>query len=750
MMPPPPPPPPPVVAAQQDVRVGGEMAKGEVAEPVAPKWAPVREFPVPSYPADYDGPRTDFRETVFFAPSVRTNERGEATVSFPLSDAVTSFRATVEGVGDSGVVGRGDSLVASKLPVSLAAKLPLELTAGDVVELPISLTNATRKGMSARIDAHFGTALKVTAGEVKSTVTLEPGATKTVYYGLRVDGDLRDSHAGDLSLAAEAAQLRDSVERVVRLVPPGLPRELSRSGNVDGTTATVETFDLPEAVPGSLEATVSLFPSPAVALVAGTEAMLAEPSGCFEQASSTNYPNVMVVSYLASQKGKAPLELADRSKGLLDRGYKKLSSYETKSRGYEWFGADPGHEALTAYGLLQFSDMARVFPVEADMMDRTRAWLKTRRDGKGGYKKNEKALDSFGRASDEVTNAYVTYALAETGDKDISAELGTMRGYAKSTKDPYVMALATGALVDAEPAADGTKSAVARLISMEGADGKFGGAGHSITRSGGIALDIESTALAAFTLMKAGGEGIGPAKKALGWISKQRAGGGNFGSTQATVLALKALTRGAELAGGTEEGVVKIRINGGDVHELAVKPDGAGRIELTGFERELKAGTNSVEIVGGAGGVKVPYTVSLRYRTKSPVTSTKSPLSLAVAGPATTKAGEAIKVEATITNTTANGLPMVIARIGIPGGLTFQTWQLDELKEKKIVDFYETREREVIVYFRSMKPKEKRVVDLRLLAAVPGSFTAPVSQAYLYYTDEHRTFQAPLTMTVSR
>ena len=109
-----------------------------------------------------------------------------------------------------------------------------------------------------------------------------------------------------------------------------------------------------------------------------------------------------------------------------------------------------------------------------------------------------------------------------------------------------------------------------------------------------------------------------------------------------------------------------------------------------------------------------------------------------------------MRVKVDVENVTAKGIPMVIARVGIPGGLTFQTWQLDELKSKGLVDFYETREREVIVYFRSMGPQAHKRFDLDLLASVPGSYTAPASQAYLYYTDEHRRFAEPLHVDVTR
>jgi hypothetical protein len=35
----------------------------------------------------------------------------------------------------------------------------------------------------------------------------------------------------------------------------------------------------------------------------------------------------------------------------LKDGYTRLLGFEASSKGYEWFGESPGHEALTAYGL---------------------------------------------------------------------------------------------------------------------------------------------------------------------------------------------------------------------------------------------------------------------------------------------------------------------------------------------------------------------------------------------------------------
>jgi len=66
-----------------------------------------------------------------------------------------------------------------------------------------------------------------------------------------------------------------------------------------------------------------------------------------------------------------------------------------------------------------------------------------------------------------------------------------------------------------------------------------------------------------------------------------------------------------------------------------------------------------------------------------------------------------------------------------------------------VIDFYETRPREVIVYFRSLGPGAVREIPLELMATVPGTFTSPASRAYLYYTNERKHWVAPSTVTIA-
>ena len=84
----------------------------------------------------------------------------------------------------------------------------------------------------------------------------------------------------------------------------------------------------------------------------------------------------------------------------LARGYKLLITYKTKvDRAFEWFGSDPAHCELTAYGINQFIELNE----ETDLVDENiiieaSNWLLSTRDGSGSFVRNPLALDSFGRA----------------------------------------------------------------------------------------------------------------------------------------------------------------------------------------------------------------------------------------------------------------------------------------------------------------------------------------------------------------
>ena len=59
----------------------------------------------------------------------------------------------------------------------------------------------------------------------------------------------------------------------------------------------------------------------------------------------------------------------------LNVGYQRLLTFERPGGGFDWWGSGEPLVWLSAYGLQEFNDMAKVYPIDRGVIDRTQAWL---------------------------------------------------------------------------------------------------------------------------------------------------------------------------------------------------------------------------------------------------------------------------------------------------------------------------------------------------------------------------------------
>ncbi|HJT32863.1 MAG TPA: MG2 domain-containing protein [Pirellulales bacterium] len=741
---------------------GADLAKKRPFVPM-----PVRQY-AHVHRAGPPGVRSDFAETLFWNPLLIADAQGQATLEFELSDAVTTFRVSADAHGE-GRLGSGGGEIVSRIPFNLSPKLPLEVNAGDRIELPVAVANDTAAELPVTLELSLGavvdrrenttaegsgfrvqgsainagptTPLRLDGGATRE-LTVPAGGRRREHFTLDVTGQNGEAV---IALRGQAGTLADAVERRLRIVPPGFPVNLSYGGKITGEQEVSVT--LPDDwVPGSLEVTLAAYPSSLADIQKGLEGILQEPNGCFEQASSSNYPNVLTLGYLEEHRIADP-QVTRRARELLKSGYGKLTGYECTDRGYEWFGGNPGHEALTAYGLLEFRDMARVYDVDRAMLDRTAAWLRSRRDGRGGFLRNDRALDSFGGAPADITDAYIVWALAESGEKDLDAELSHVQKLAADSDDAYLVALAAAGSLAAGRDDDG-RPLLKKLAKLQADDGHLTGKNGSITRSGGLSLEIETTALAALAWLRAG-DFARPAERAVDWIVSHRQSQGGFGSTQATILALKALIAHAKTHRAAVTGGELIVKRGDDV--IGRRQFTAGEhnaIEVAGLAAQLTPGENQLKI-SLSGDNQMPYGLDVSYRVRRPPSDADCAVRLSTElAAAEVDAGQTVALKAKLENTREEGQPMTIAILGLPAGLEPRKEQLDELKDAGRLDYYELRAREVICYWRSLTPRQTVDLSLDLVAEIPGRYIGPASRAYLYYTAEKKSWTEPLAVTI--
>jgi hypothetical protein len=277
-----------------------------------------------------------------------------------------------------------------------------------------------------------------------------------------------------------------------------------------------------------------------------------------------------------------------------------------------------------------------------------------------------------------------------------------------------------------------------KLVAKQNKDGAVDGGTASIVGSGGEALAIETTSLAALAWLRDANY-AGSVEKCMKFLADS-CKAGRYGSTQSTILALRAIvTYDKQRARPKAPGKVRVFVDGQGVGDwLPFDQATQGAIKLPDISELLTKGEHKIEVKMQDGG-EMPYSVAVNYNALTPATSKECKLDLAVKlANADIVEGGATEANVTVTNKAKEVVPTPVAIIGLPGGLEVRHDQLKELVKKGTIDAYEVLGREVVLYWRTLAAEAKVDVPLSLIAAVPGTYTGPASRAYLYYTDEHK------------
>lgn len=718
--------------------------------------------------------RSDFTETVYWHPVIVMPEDGMAKVNFQLSDSITTYQVLVAGHTLDGRIGATVKTIEARKPFTVDPKLPLEVTITDLIDVPVQVVNDsdTNRSISFTLNPNLlkvdGGSIKTVEGLIKDSIILNANEKGRKLFRLQ------PAKTGDATLIvngnSEPMAEPDQIGRVMKVVPEGFPGVQATSDMLE-TRARVNLPLPKDYVKNTLKVKLEVYPTSMADLVKGLEGLLGEPNGCFEQTSTTNYPNTLILEYMQQANAVNP-EITKRAKELLDRGYAKLVGYECPDtplklkQGFEWFGnPDMAHEALTAYGLLQFKDMAKVHQVDPKLIQRTQAFLMSRRDGKGGFKRNAQALDTFGAAPKHTTDAYITWALIESDleDKeklDLKTEIAALKAQALTkdsveAKDSYFLALVASILFSRDDRETAVKL-MQELQARQTKEGNVSGAAASITSSRGRDLDIEATAIAVLGWIRTKDVSLAAGtKKATKWITQQRGGGGGFGSTQSTIMSLKALIAEARAnAHPAESGELALSIAGKRIgtKKYTDKDIETITLEIDNPETLFAPGSNHEVLVENTGKTPYPFTLSATYTALTPVSGDKCEIQLATKlSTNSAKEGDTVPMSVRVQNLKDIGQGMTVAIIGLPAGMKVPTdmKQLTDLREKKSISYFEIRGRELILYWRNMAPKQEVNLSIDLVCDHPGEYRGPASRAYLYYSADHKRWIEPMTIKIS-
>jgi len=724
--------------------------------------------------------RQYFPETLLWLPEAVTDGGGTLKLDVPAADSITTWRVTALASSQDGRLGSANAPLRVFQDFFIDLDLPQSLTVGDEVAIPVGVFNYLPEQQSVRLELEQADWFEM-LGDASQTIQIGSNDISVAYFRIHA----LKFGSQPFKVTAYGSKMSDAILKPVNVFPDGKPIQFSSSDRLQAGTPVQQNVSIPnDAIAGTQNLVVKIYPGVVSQVIEGLDSILRMPNGCFEQTSSTTYPNLLVMDYLKTT-GKTSPEVQLKAEQYINLGYQRLITFEVGSTGgFSLFGEAPADRMLTAYGLQEFSDMSRVHDVDPVLIQRAAEWLLSQQTADGSWE-NDRGLvheNTWQNLENDrlPVTAYIVWSLEEAGyGKDARTLKGLqyIREFRSQAKDAYVAALVANALVAADvkasnspnPALDeSTKAILDQLAEMAVRDGDGVYWQSNIATfmgAEGEVGSIETTAMAAYAFLRSGSH-IDLANAALTYLIRQKDSSGTWQTTQATVLSLKALIMSVRAGAEKVNATVKVTLNGGQERKVNVTPENFDVVQLVSFS-DVNVGRNnqvemSVEGEGNlmyqvSGGFYLPWDKLASYPDLSPA---EDLVKIDVAYDRTELAvNDTVNVNVTITLNKAGGrAESAMVDLGLPPGFTVQTEDLDALIEKfkdtpkdyayPTIKRYELTGRQALLYLQNLSDGMPLRFSYHLRARFPLKAQAPASSAYDYYNPSVSGEAQPLVITV--
>ncbi len=720
--------------------------------------------------------RQYFPETMLWLPDAVTDGQGSLSLEIPIADSITTWRMTVLASSQDGRIGATSAGLRVFQDFFVDLDLPVALTVDDEISVPVGVFNYLTEAQTVRLELEQGEWFELLDEPVKE-IEIAANDITVVYFRIRA----LDFGQQVFKVTAWGSRMSDAIQKEVRVHPNGKQVNLSLSDRLEANQPVSQTVFLPaEAIPGTQKLLVKIYPGLLSQVVEGLDSILRMPNGCFEQTSSTTYPNVLVLDYLRATNQVAP-EAEMKAEEYINLGYQRLTTFEVAGGGFSLFGDAPADRMLTAYGLQEFSDMAAVYDVDPNFIARAAHWLLDQQASDGSWENDrglvhESTWSSLGDDRLPVT-AYITWSLIDAGFYDegnTQKGLEYIRERQSQAEDAYVLALVANALVagdlrEGQGLSAPTEAALDRLAGMAQVDGSSASWQSGVATfmgSQGKTNSIETTALAALAFLRSGTH-ADQANAALTGLIREKDSFGTWYSTQATVLTLKAMIESARAGAEDVDASVTLTLNGGQTRSLEVNRENYDVVQLVSFDDVNLGRDNVVELsMEGkgslmyqiAGSYYLPWDDLARYPELIPA---QDLVSIDVAyDRSELSVNDTVEVTVRVAlNEPGARSESAIIDLGLPPGFTVEAEDLAALVAYyndvpqdypfAQIQRYELTGRQIILYLTNLSEGKPLEFSYRLRAKYPLRAQVPATSAYDYYNPELSGEQAPQILVVN-
>jgi uncharacterized protein YfaS (alpha-2-macroglobulin family) len=486
------------------------------------------------------------------------------------------------------------------------------------------------------------------------------------------------------------------------------------------------------------------------------------PYGCFEQTSSATYPNVLALDYMKRTKKLTP-QIHAKAEGFIANGYQRLLTFEVAGGGFSWFGQAPANKILTSYGLMQFADMAKVHDVDARVVHRTQQWLARQQQSDGSWKPdtnfiNEGATNRYNTDVLRITS-YIAWALQNSGYRgpEIERAHRFISRDLSAIHDAYTLAVLANFATDFREDRSLIRQALQQLVNTrtEKNDQAWWTTQETAVYGSGASASVETTGLALQALLKSG-EAPALTRKALNYVAARKDASGTWGTTQATIMALRALLLSMEKGSAEARGTVEITLNGKPSGRLTLTQENGDLFHQVVLKNFDFNGSNKVGIQF-AGNGSPAYQVAGEYFVPWAAKTSDEPLSIQVTYDRTRLSqGDLATATATVKNHLSKTANMVMVELGIPPGFELLTEDFLDYRSKSAgrksgrLEKFTLTATQATLYFDSIGAGETIAIRYRLRAKHPIRTRTFQSRVYPYYDPELKSVARPVEMEIRK
>jgi uncharacterized protein YfaS (alpha-2-macroglobulin family) len=702
--------------------------------------------------------RSNFPEALYINPEIITDKDGLASISVPVADSITTWRMAATASTVHGVLGSSTSSLKVFQDFFVDLDLPVTLTQGDRVSVPVAVYNYSGARGDVSLVLHPDDWYSLVEDSPDKAVSVESGGVGGSQFTI----EARRIGKFKLTLSASMSggnRRADIVVREIEVVPNGREQSQVFNGRLESSVQHELIFPA-DSIPDASRIYLRLYPGPLSQVIEGMDSILRMPSGCFEQTSSSTYPNVLALDYMKRTKKSSP-DVHAKADGFIANGYQRLLTFEVPGGGFSWFGNAPANKILTAYGLMEFYDMSHVHEVDPNLISRTQRWLAAQQQGDGGWKSdasfiNEGATNRYNSDVLRIT-AYIAWSLEDSGYQGPAVEKAKqfIESHIAKKTDSYTLAVLANFAADYGRDREFTVEMMQLLLEArtEKEEQAWWNAEETGVYATGASASVETTGLAVQALLKWGGAS-GTARKAVAYVASKKDASGAWGTTQATVMALRALLLASEKSSADVRGTVEVLLNGNTVEKLTLAPDNNDLLHQFVFKRIDSKGPNTMEIKFEGKGA-LAYQVAGSYFLPWDKKPENEPLSIDVTYDRTHLAQDDI---ATAIATVKNNLPktanMVMVDLGIPPGFDLLAEDLQDYQGKTAgqksgrLEKFSLTATQAILYFDAFAPGDTITLRFRLRAKYPIRARTFQSKVYEYYDPEVSSVARPVQLEV--